>query len=73
MGGRNKAIRSARCRFCREGVGKVDYKEYESLQKVMTAQGRLFSRKRSGNCSYHQRSVQQAVKRGRFLGLLRYV
>lgn len=64
-----------RCRFCREKgkLSKVDYKDIHILQKLCTAQGKLFSRKRSGNCARHQRAVKTAVKRARYLALLPFV
>jgi len=45
----------AKCRFCRDKVGEVDYKDMSALAKLTTQQGKLFSRKRSGNCAKHQR------------------
>jgi small subunit ribosomal protein S18 len=63
----------AKCRFCRDKVDQVDYKNIAVLIKVTTQQGKIFSRKRSGNCAAHQRSCQLAIKRARFLGLLPYV
>lgn len=64
-----------RCRFCREKgkQSRVDYKDIHILQKLCTAQGKLFSRKRSGNCARHQRAVKWAVKRARYLALLPFV
>ena len=62
-----------KCRFCRLGVGLIDYKDVQSLTKLTTAQGKLFSRKRSGNCAYHQRSARTAVKRSRIIGLMPFV
>ncbi len=62
-----------RCRFCRNKVEEVDYKDLAGLQKLVTAQGKLFSRKRSGSCAKHQRSAKRAVKYARFLSLLPYV
>lgn len=62
-----------KCRFCRDKVEDIDYKDTHVLQKLVTAQGKLYSRKRSGNCAKHQRRVSRAVKRARFLGLLSYV
>lgn len=62
-----------RCRFCRDRVGEVDYKDLQVLFKLCTGQGKLYSRKRSGNCAFHQRSAQAAVKRARFLAMLPYV
>jgi small subunit ribosomal protein S18 len=62
----------SRCRFCREKLTRVDYKDVLTLQKLCTSQGRIFSRKRSGNCAHHQRQVKLAVKQARFIGLLNY-
>ena len=63
----------ARCRFCREKVKKIDYKDLSSLQKLTTGQGKLFSRKRSGNCARHQRQAKEALKRARFMALMPYI
>jgi small subunit ribosomal protein S18 len=63
----------AKCRFCREKIKEVDYKDMGSLGKLTTQQGKLYSRKRSGNCAAHQRSCKLAVKRARFLALMPYV
>ena len=63
----------AKCRFCRGKIKEVDYKDLESLSKMVTQQGKMFSRKRSGNCAYHQRSARRAIKRARFLALMPYV
>ncbi|MEK7483516.1 MAG: 30S ribosomal protein S18 [Planctomycetota bacterium] len=62
-----------RCRFCRENMGKIDYKDIMTLKKLCTSQGKLYSRKRSGNCSYHQRAAKTAIKRARFLALMPYM
>ncbi len=69
--------RKTRCRFCtKEGCPRpafVDYKDVPSMKKLVTSQGKLFSRKRSGLCAAYQRAVSQAVKRARFMALLPYV
>lgn len=62
----------SRCRFCKAKVRAIDYKDVETLRKLLTGQGKLFSRKRSGNCAMHQRSVKVAVKRARVMALLPY-
>ena len=67
-----KFSEKGRCRFCRSEF-EVDYKDVATLQKLCTTQGKLFSRKRSGNCAKHQRKVKLAIKRARFLGLMPYV
>ena len=69
--------RKNRCRFCtKEGCPRtafVDYKDVPNLKKLVTGQGKLFSRKRSGLCATYQRIASAAVKRARFMGLLPYV
>ena len=58
------------CRFCRRGEEYVDYKDIETLQKLLTHRGKIYSRKRSGNCAGCQRKVKNAIKRARFMALL---
>ena len=58
------------CRFCREKKKYIDYKDIDTLQKLLTNRGKIFSRKRSGNCASCQRKVNQAIKRARFMALL---
>src|SRR5204862_8235018 len=69
--------RKNRCRFCtKEGCPRpafVAYKDVQGLKKMCTSQGKLFSRKRSGNCAAFQRAVKDAIKRARFMALLPYV
>jgi small subunit ribosomal protein S18 len=70
---RKKYTRETKCRFCRDKVAVMDYKNVPVLQKLTTAQGKLFSRKRSGNCAKHQRQAKAAVVRARILSLLPFV
>jgi small subunit ribosomal protein S18 len=63
----------AKCRFCREKVTHIDYKDVQTLQKLVTTRGKMLSRKRSGNCAGHQRAAARALKRARFLSLMPYV
>ena len=63
----------AKCRFCKDGMALVDYKDVRGLQRLTTPQGKMYSRKRSGTCAKHQRAVKRAVKRARFMALLAYV
>lgn len=60
------------CRFCRDGKSYVDYKDLDTLSKLLTNRGKIFSRKRSGNCATCQRKVKTAIKRARFMALLPY-
>jgi small subunit ribosomal protein S18 len=69
--------RTQRCKFCtKEGCPRpafVDYKDVASLKKLVTAQGKLYSRKRSNLCAAYQRAASVAVKRARFIGLMPFV
>jgi small subunit ribosomal protein S18 len=58
------------CRFCRRKEDYVDYKDIETLQKLLTNRGKIYSRKRSGNCAGCQRKVKKAIKRARLMALL---
>jgi len=62
-----------KCRFTRARVREVDYKDVATLQKMVSAQGKMYGRKRTGTTARFQRKVQIAVKRARFLALLPYV
>ena len=61
------------CRYCRGKVDYIDYKDVEGLQKLITQRGKIYSRKRSGNCAGCQRKAQLAIKRARYMSLLPYV
>jgi small subunit ribosomal protein S18 len=58
------------CRFCRWGIKYIDYKDVDSLQRLLTNRGKIYSRKRSGNCAGCQRKAKKAIKRARFMALL---
>ena len=58
------------CRFCRRGIKYVDYKDIPTLQKLLTNRGKIYSRKRSGNCASCQRKAKKAIKRARYMALL---
>ena len=66
-------VAKGRCRFCRAKIGYIDWKDAQTLSKLSTGQGKMFSRKRSGNCARHQRQFKVAVKYARFMALLPYV
>jgi len=43
------------------------------LQRYLSSYGKIESRKRTGNCLRHQRSVAVALKRARHIALLPFV
>jgi small subunit ribosomal protein S18 len=52
---------------------EIDYKDVATLQRVTSAQGKLFSRKRTGLDALCQRRISVALKRARFMALMPYV
>jgi len=50
----------------------VDYKSADPLRRLMTPNGKIYSRKRLGVSARDQRMIAQAIKRARYMGLLPY-
>jgi small subunit ribosomal protein S18 len=55
------------------GTVYIDYKDTESLRKLLSGNGKIQSRKRTGANAMEQRMIARAVKRARYMGLLPYV
>ena len=51
----------------------IDYKDTESLRKMISGNGKILSRKRTGATAMEQRMLAKAVKRARYMALLPYV
>lgn len=60
-------------RTSKDGTIYIDYKDTETLRKMISGNGKILSRKRTGADAMEQRMIQQAIKRARFLALLPYV
>ena len=54
------------------GTVYVDYKDVDTLRRMMSPNGKIYGRKRLGTTAREQRMVAQAVKRARYMGLLPY-
>ena len=61
------------CRFKKNGIKYVDYKDPEFLKKFLNEQGRILPRRLTGTSLKYQRKVSQAVKRARHIALLPFV
>ncbi len=55
-----------------DGKEYVDYKSVEELRRMMTPNGKIYTRKRLGASAREQRRLAQAVKRARYMALLPY-
>jgi len=61
------------CRFKKNGIKYIDYKDENFLLKFVNDQGKLLPRRLTGTSLKFQRKVGQAVKRARIIALLPYV
>ncbi len=57
-------------RISASGKTYIDYKDTETLRKLMSGNGKLQGRKRSGANAMEQRMLARAIKRARFMALL---
>lgn len=55
-----------------QGAVHVDWKDIETLRRLMSPNGKIYGRKRLGTSAREQRMLSQAIKRARFMGLLPY-
>ena len=55
-----------------DGKDYIDYKSVDDLRRLMTPNGKIYTRKRLGASAREQRRVAQAVKRARYMALLPY-
>jgi small subunit ribosomal protein S18 len=58
------------CYFCSNDIDVFEFKDISLLKNFLTHQYKIATRKRTGNCSKHQRKVANAIKRARLAGLL---
>ncbi len=61
------------CRFTRDDVFEIDYRDHKTLGRMVTSQGKIQPRKRNSVSAKYQRQLKVAIKRARFLALLPYV
>lgn len=61
------------CRFLKNRIKYVDYKDPVFLKRFLNEQGKILPRRITGTSLKYQRKVSKAVKRARHLALLPYV
>ncbi len=61
------------CRFKKNGIKYIDYKDPVFLLKFVNEQGKILPRRLTGTSLKYQRKVAQAIKRSRHLALMPYV
>ena len=61
------------CRFRKNRIKYIDYKDPEFLKKFLNEQGKILPRRLTGTSLKFQRKVSVAVKRSRHIAMLPYV
>jgi small subunit ribosomal protein S18 len=61
------------CRFRKNRIRYIDYKDPEFLKKFLNEQGKILPRRLTGTSLKFQRKVSVAVKRSRHIAMLPYV
>lgn len=61
------------CSFCADKIDDLDYKDTIRLKRYLTERGKIIPRRITGNCSFHQRILAQAVKKARENALIGYI
>jgi len=61
------------CRFKKNGIKYIDYKDPEFLKKFLNELGKILPRRITGTSLKFQRKLSVAIKRARHLALLPYV
>ena len=61
------------CRFKKNGIKYIDYKDPDFLMKFINEQGKIYPRRLTGTSVKFQKKVAQAVKRARHMAILPYV
>lgn len=68
-----RSRRRRQCRFCKEQVDFIDYKDVKTLLDFIPERGKILPRRLSGVCAPHQRMLARAIKRARNMALIPYV
>ena len=66
-------VKEKYCRFKKNRIKYIDYKNPDYLLQFVNEQGKLLPRRITGTSLKYQRKVSQAVKRARHLALMPYV
>jgi small subunit ribosomal protein S18 len=61
------------CRFKKNGIKYIDYKDANFLMKFVNEQGKILPRRITGTSLKYQRKIAQAVKKARHLAIMPFV
>lgn len=66
-------IKPKYCRFKKNGIRYIDYKDPDFLMKFVNEQGKILPRRLTGTSWKYQKKVSQAIKRARHIAILPYM
>lgn len=61
------------CFFCKKNIQEINFRNTETLERLISKSGKIRARKKTGLCAKHQREAARAIKRARIIGLLPFV
>jgi len=61
------------CHFCQNKMNQIDFKDAYLIRRFMNSQGKIYPPKKHGTCAKHQRSLSNAIKKARIMGLVPFV
>ena len=70
---KRQEIKPKYCRFRKNGIRYIDYKDPDFLIKFINEQGKILPSRLTGNSWKYQKKVAQAIKRARHIALLPYL
>lgn len=59
--------------FSANNIKYIDYKDTDILKRFLNPSGKIMNKKRSGVTAKNQRSLANAIKHARFMGLLPFI
>ena len=65
--------RRKNCHLCENGIRVINYKDESTVTRFVTDRGKILPRRITGACARHQRQIDTAVKRARYLALIPYI
>ncbi len=66
-------VKKKYCRFKKNGIKYIDYKDANFLMKFVNEQGKILPRRLTGTSLKYQRKIAIAIKKARHLAVLPYV
>ena len=69
-GGRRFFRRQKVCKFCKENIDHIDFKDVKVIGQFIGERGKILPRRVTGVCTGHQRDLKVAIKRARNIALL---